>query len=118
MKRMVSGRHWRKFIIPSLKRVCGRDCNGIGGRWLRTIFLENGQIVGKRVITSTLVPQGTALLGDFRQLLVANFGGIDLVVDPYSSAKQATVEITMHAMHDLAVRHATAFNVISISSAP
>ena len=48
----------------------------------------------------------------------ANFGGIDLVVDPYSSAKQATVEITMHAMHDLAVRHATAFNVISISAAP
>jgi len=80
--------------------------------------LENGQIVGKRVITSTLVTQGTALLGDFRQLLVANFGGIDLVVDPYSSAKQATVEITMHAMHDLAVRHATAFNVISISAAP
>lgn len=80
--------------------------------------LENGQIVGKRVITSTLVPQGTALLVDFRQLLVANFGGIDLVVDPYSSAKQATVEITMHAMHDLAVRHATAFNVISISAAP
>lgn len=79
--------------------------------------LENGQIVGKRVITSTLIPQGTALLGDFRQLLVANFGGIDLVVDPYSSAKQATVEITMHAMHDLAVRHATAFNVISISAA-
>ena len=80
--------------------------------------LEDGRILGKRVITSTLISQGTAILGDFKQLLIANFGGVDLVVDPYTAATSATVKITMHAMHDLAVRHATAFNVITITAAP
>ena len=28
--------------------------------------LSNGRILGKRVITSTLISQGTAILGDFR----------------------------------------------------
>ena len=80
--------------------------------------LEDGRILGKRVITSTLVSQGTAILGDFRQLLVASFGAVDLVVDPYSAATSATIKVTMHAMHDVAVRHATAFNVITITPAP
>ena len=80
--------------------------------------LEDGRILGKRVITSTLVSQGTAILGDFRQLLVASFGAVDLVVDPYSAATSATIKVTMHGLHDVAVRHATAFNVITITPAP
>ena len=91
----------------------GSDYAGSG-----QFVLEDGRILGKRVMTSTLILQGTAILGDFQQLLIANFGGVDLVVDPYTAATSATVKITMHAMDDLAVRHATAFNVITITAAP
>ena len=80
--------------------------------------LSDGRILGKRVITSTLISQGTAILGDFRQLLVASFGGVDVVIDPYSAATSATVKVTMHGMHDVAVRHPQAFNVITITAAP
>ena len=44
--------------------------------------LSDERILGKRVITSTLISQGTAILGDFRQLLVASFGAVDVVIDP------------------------------------
>ena len=43
---------------------------------------------------------------------------VHVVIDPYSAATSATVKVTMYGMHDVAVRHPQAFNVITITSAP
>ena len=56
--------------------------------------VENGAILGRRVVQSTLATAGTVILGDYSHLIVAMFGGTDLIVDPYSSATSATVKIT------------------------
>ena len=77
--------------------------------------IENGELQGRRVIQTTKATQGTAYLGVWENLLIGQFGGVDLIVDPYSEAKAAKVAITAHMMADVAVRHAEAFNVITLT---
>jgi HK97 family phage major capsid protein len=88
------------------------------------IFLiENGRVGGYPVFQSTLVPNdltkgsGTALsniiFGDFSQLYIAQWGGLDFVVDPYSLASKAQVKVTINSWWDIALRQKKAFAVIA-----
>jgi HK97 family phage major capsid protein len=88
------------------------------------IFLiENGQVGGYPVYQSTLVPnnltKGTAsgvcsaiIFGDFAQLYIAQWAGLDFVVDPYSLAGKAQVKVTINSWWDIAVRQKKAFAAI------
>ena len=78
--------------------------------------VENGAILGRRVVQSTLATAGTVILGDYSHLIVAMFGGTDLIVDPYSSATSATVKITTHNFADVGVRHPVAFCKITLTA--
>ena len=49
------------------------------------------------------------VFGDFSQLLVAGFGGLDLVVDPYTLATTNLLKITANTYADIGVRHAESF---------
>ena len=48
--------------------------------------------------------------------MVAQFGGLDLVVDNYSEARSAKVLIAQHQMTDIAVRHPVAFCKITLTA--
>jgi HK97 family phage major capsid protein len=78
--------------------------------------IDNGTILGRRVIQSTLCTAGTVYLGQFRECIVAQFGGVDLVIDTYSEARLAKGLITQHQMVDVGVRHAQAFCKITLTS--
>ena len=71
--------------------------------------VENGQIVGRRVVQSILATAGTDVLGDFRQCIVSMFGGTNIVVDSVTQARSATVLVTQHQMADIAIRHPEGF---------
>jgi len=77
---------------------------------------ENGQIAGKRVIESAHCPSGNAFFGVFRHLYIGMFGGMDLVIDPYSSARNGVIEITVSQLTDVAVAHAGAFNKVTLTA--
>lgn len=77
--------------------------------------IEEGAILGRRVIQTTLASAGTVVVGDFQHVVVGLFGGTDLVVDNYTEARKAQVIITMHQMSDVAVRHAEAFCVVTLT---
>ncbi|MCT4684419.1 MAG: phage major capsid protein [Roseicyclus sp.] len=77
---------------------------------------ENGRIVGRRVIQSSLVPQGTVALGAFQNCLVGLFGGTDLVVDNVTEARSAKVLITQHQMADIGVRYPEAFCDVTLTA--
>ena len=66
--------------------------------------VDDNRILGGRIVQSSLVGNGTVILGDFSFLMIGMFGGTDLVVDPYSSATSAIVNITTHTFADIAVR--------------
>lgn len=49
------------------------------------------------------------IFGNFNDLIIGQWGGYDLVVDPYSSKKAAEVEIVLHSFHDVAARNKESF---------
>ncbi len=67
---------------------------------------------------STTLTTGTAttitsaiFFGDWNQLIIANFGATDLVVDPYTLAVNGVVRIIARRWFDLAVRQPGAFAI-------
>jgi len=89
----------------------------VGQQGIRTDLLN-----GYRAYVSTQVPSnltkggGTNLhaviFGNFAELLIGQWAGLDVVVDPYSSSKNALVTIVVNSWWDAAVRHAQSFAAI------
>ncbi|MBL8819093.1 MAG: phage major capsid protein [Planctomyces sp.] len=87
------------------------------GRFL----MENGEMNGYPVAVSTLVPsnltKGTssgvcsaAIFGDFTNLVFALWGGLDIIVDPFSESTKGNVLISAFQSADVNVRYAAAFS--------
>ncbi len=66
---------------------------------------------GYRAIASKACSAGTLIFGDWSELLVANFGPIEILVDPYTKIQNAMISVRAIADIDVAVRHAGAFSV-------
>lgn len=52
------------------------------------------------------------IFGNWTDLIIAQFGAIDVVVDPYSDAAKGNVAITLHSAWDTATRHAESFAAV------
>lgn len=88
----------------------------------RFVWEENSSLVGYRAETSTQVPsnltKGTGtnlhaiIFGYWRDLMIGQWNGIDMVIDPYTKATTATVRLVINSWWDLAVRHAESFAAI------
>ena len=74
---------------------------------------------GFPAVASPNVPTGTAstgdlIFGDFAAgLVLAYFGGLDLLVDPYSNAGTAQIALHLNKFYDAEVRQAGAFSRIT-----
>lgn len=49
------------------------------------------------------------IFGNFSDLIIANWAGLDVVVDPYTSAKTAQVDLVINSWWDVGVRNAASF---------
>ena len=78
--------------------------------------IENGTVLGRRVVQSTLATAGTVVLGDYSHCMIGMFGGTDVVLDNVTEARSAKVLITQHQMADVAIRHAVAFCAITLTA--
>lgn len=87
-----------------------------------------GLVNGYRALTSTLVPSnltkgaGTSLhamiFANWEELIIAQWGGVDLIIDPYTQKNKAMIEITINSWWDIALMHLASFcecNEIDIS---
>lgn len=77
---------------------------------------ESGTILGRRVIESTHATQGTAYVGLWENCLIGVWGGLDLVIDPFSSADTGSIRIIASQLSDVAVRHPLAFQKITLTA--
>jgi len=68
-----------------------------------------GTMNGYRGIVSNQATAGNLYFGNFSDLLIGMFGGLDLVVDPYSLSTTGTVRVVALQSVDVAVRHAQSF---------
>ncbi len=71
--------------------------------------LEGGEANGYRVIRSQQATAGNVYFGNFSDLLIGMWGGLDLTVDPYTASSSGTVRIVALQSVDVAVRHAVSF---------
>ena len=70
---------------------------------------ENGEVNGYKVVVSPQLTVNNYVFGNFRDLLIGFFGGLDIVVDPYSNSSSGTVRIVALQSVDVNVRHAVSF---------
>jgi len=70
-----------------------------------------GTINGYRAIVSNQVTAGDLYFGNFADLLIGMYGGLDITVDPYTASTSGTVRIVALQTCDVAVRHAVSFAV-------
>ena len=86
----------------------------------RTIFERDNTINGYPAGVSTMVPanltKGTSsevcsalIFGNWEDLLIAMWGGLDIVVDEYTGAKKGLVQVTANMFADVGVRYPKAF---------
>lgn len=74
------------------------------------LVMEGGEIDGTPVYSSSNVIDNGFIVGDFSNLVIAQFGnGIDLVVDPYSKASEGCIKIIVNAYFDAKVLRESAF---------
>ncbi len=64
----------------------------------------NNQIMGYPVFTTTSVAPKGIVAGDFSDLVIAQWGGLDITVDPYSQATNGKVRLVVNAYFDAAKR--------------
>lgn len=100
-------------------RTTGKQASGVEGNF---ILGEDNKILGYDYKSSTLVPSdltkgtGTALsallFGDFSQLLLGFYSGVDVVVDQSSLSTSGGTRLAFFQDLDIALRHDDAFSVI------
>ena len=71
--------------------------------------LTNGEMNGYPVVISPQITANNYVFGNFNDLLVGMFGGLDLVVDPFTNSTSGTVRVVALQSVDVAVRHAVSF---------
>ena len=70
-------------------------------------------IYGYGVVTTNQTTAGNVVLGDFRDLVVAEWGGLDIIVDPYTGAQKNEVKIVANSHLGAAVRRPGAFKAVA-----
>lgn len=83
---------------------------------------DNNEMNGYRAFMSNLLPtnlpKGTSsdcipiIYGNWAELYVAQWDGLDIVVDPYTLAKKAQLAITVNGWYDVNIRHLQSFAAI------
>jgi HK97 family phage major capsid protein/HK97 family phage prohead protease len=71
--------------------------------------LENGQANGYNVIRSQQATAGNVYFGNFSDLLIGMWAGLDILVDPYTASSSGNVRVRAIQTVDVAVRNAVSF---------
>jgi HK97 family phage major capsid protein/HK97 family phage prohead protease len=73
-------------------------------------IFENGEVNGYRGLVSNQVASNDLWFGNFADLLIGYFSGLDLMVDPYTNSTSGTVRVVAMQDVDIAVRHPESFS--------
>ena len=68
------------------------------------MLYENGLIDGRAVYASNNVDTKSLILGDFKELTIGQWGGVELVVDPYTQALNGTIRLVVNSYFNYFVR--------------
>jgi HK97 family phage major capsid protein len=93
------------------------------GTTFPTFIWEDGEVNGYRAEVTTNVPSniikgsGTGLsaliYGNFNDLIIAQWDGVDVLINPYTPQLNGGVTVSMNLSVDVQVRHAESFAIIT-----
>ena len=78
----------------------------------RMVMMNPSELLGYNVVQTTQMPSSSPyalLFGNFSDALLGFYSGLDVVVDPYASAGNATTNLYFYQDVDVAVAHAESF---------
>jgi len=113
--------------VAGLLKTTKRDVAGNGFIWEGPN--GNGNVNGYRALTTTQLPSTlskgsssgilhAAIFGNWAELIIGQWGGVDVLFNPYTKGKEAMIEIILNSWWDIEIRHAASFcicNEIDIS---
>lgn len=73
-------------------------------------LMDRNEVDGYPCVVSNQVPASTLIFGVFSQVIMAFWGGLDLIVNPYSEDASGAVRITAFQSCDVGIRHAGSFS--------
>lgn len=94
------------LVSPSAKGILKSQENTVG---YPKYIMEDNEINGYPVLCSSAVTDKGIVMGNFSDLVIGQWGGIDLTVDPYTQAANGKVRLVINAYFDAKVRRADAF---------
>jgi HK97 family phage major capsid protein len=100
-----------------------RNTVKVSGTDSKMILDNKAELLGFPVITTSLVPstlsKGTGsnlsamIFGNFNDLVVGEWGSLDVLFDPYTGSSTGAMRVTVFMDVDVAVRHAESFAAIT-----
>lgn len=87
----------------SAMRSMIKGTNGTG------MVYENGEVDGTKAFNTSNVADKKYLYGDFSNLAIGSWGGVDLTVDPYTKAGDGQIRIVVNMYVDAQVLRSEAF---------
>ena len=73
-------------------------------------IMDGNEVNGYRGVLSNQVASGDLWFGNFADLIIGYFSGLDIMVDPYSNSTSGTVRVVAMQDVDIAVRHPESFS--------
>lgn len=108
------------LMAAKLKQIPEHDTLAVA-KWLWEGTFLDGNMAGYRAFASNQVSKTMtgsedtggaehgAIFGNWNELLVGLFAGVEIIVDPFAKKKQGLIEVTSFQMADIALRHGESF---------
>lgn len=98
----------KRFVMSPSMKAQFKQTTISGDKSDLRLLMQGNEVDGYPVsVSSNVVAEGWAF-GDFRELVVAQWGAIDIVVDPYTLATKNAIRLVINAFFDAKVRRAGA----------
>jgi HK97 family phage major capsid protein len=78
------------------------------------VYDDKGEIAGNKALSTSSVPADSGYVGDWSDFIVAQWGALDMLVDPYTLADSGLIRIIVNSYWDGKPRRAASFKVIEL----
>lgn len=93
------------IVNPKAKSIYKTTAKATNG----AMIMEGAEMDGYKVLTSNKVPANGVVFGAFNDLVIGQWGGIDLTVDPYTKAAEGKIRLVINAYFDAKPRRVDSF---------
>ena len=104
-----------KYILSNKAKAALRSMSK--GTKSTQLVYENGAVDGTQALNTSNVAGKNYVYGDFSNLAIGTWGGVDLTVDPYTKAADGMIRIVVNMYVDAEIIRAAAFATGTVGAA-